>query len=101
MQPDPDVLLLDEPTTHLDLYHKVKILKLLQDVAHSTGKTILFSTHEIDLAIQLCDQILLLQPGFARFGSPAELIENGDFERLFPGDAIRFDPGSGMFRIQK
>ena len=98
---DTLLMILDEPTTHLDLHHKVKILKLLREVAHSTSRTILFSTHEIDLAIQLCDQILLLQPGSARFGSPAELIANGDFEKLFPGDAIRFDPASGMFRINK
>ena len=60
---DTPLMLLDEPTTHLDLYHKVKILKLLREVAHSTRKSILFSTHEIGLAIQLCDHILVLRVG--------------------------------------
>ena len=94
-------MVLDEPTTHLDLYHRVKILKLLQQVAHTTGKTILFSTHEIELAIQLCDNILVLLPGQAHFGSPGELIASVDFDRLFPKDTIRFDRESGMFRVQK
>lgn len=98
---DTPLMLLDEPTTHLDLYHKVKILKLLREVAHSTRKSILFSTHEIGLAIQLCDHILVLQPGHAHFGSPCELIEAGDFERLFPRDTIHFDSQSGMFRVNK
>lgn len=98
---DTPLMLLDEPTTHLDLYHRVKILKLLKQISHTTGKTILFSTHEIDLAIQLCDHIVVLQPGNAHFGSPCELIETGDFERLFPRDTIRFDRDSGMFRVHK
>ena len=98
---DTALMVLDEPTTHLDLYHKVKILKLLQEVAHSTGKTILFSTHEIDLAIQLCDHMLILQPGIASFGSPCQLIEKGDFEHLFPRDTVLFDADTGRFRVQK
>ncbi len=98
---DTPLMVLDEPTTHLDLYHRVKILKLLGQISHSTGKTILFSTHEIDLAIQLCDHILVLQPGKADFGSPCELIASGDFERLFPTDTIRFDADHGMFRVHK
>lgn len=98
---DTPLVLLDEPTTHLDLYHKVQILKLLREVAHTAGRTILFSTHEIGLAIQLCDHILLLQKEEASFGTPCELIEKGDFERMFPGEAIRFDPDSGNFLVNK
>ncbi|MDM9630564.1 ABC transporter ATP-binding protein [Robiginitalea aurantiaca] len=98
---DTPLMLLDEPTTHLDLYHKVNILKLLKQVAHTAGKTILFSTHEIDLAIQLCDQILILDADFSQFGSPCQLIESGAFEKLFPTDTIRFDRTTGMFKVNK
>ena len=52
MAQDTSLILLDEPTTHLDLYHKVQILKMLQELAHNKQKTILFTTHEIELAIQ-------------------------------------------------
>uniref|UniRef100_UPI002623BCD1 ABC transporter ATP-binding protein n=1 Tax=uncultured Muriicola sp. TaxID=1583102 RepID=UPI002623BCD1 len=58
---DTNIILLDEPTTHLDLYHKVQILKILQHIAHHTNKIVLFTTHEIDLAIQLCDKILIME----------------------------------------
>jgi iron complex transport system ATP-binding protein len=98
---DTSLMLLDEPTTHLDLYHKVKILKLLKEIAHSAYKTILFSTHEIDLAIQLCDSILILTPEYSQFGSPCNLIESGGFETLFPTDTIHFDRKRGMFKVNK
>ncbi len=96
---DTPLLLLDEPTTHLDLYHKVQILKLLKEVSHELGKTVLFTTHEISLAIQLCDQILILDGKENPFGTPCELIEASCFDRLFPQDLIRFDPNSGIYKV--
>ncbi len=96
---DTHLVLLDEPTTHLDVYHKVKILSLLRDIAHETGKTMLFSTHEIDLAIQLCDQIILMEKERMHFGSPVELIQSGAFEYLFPSDLLRFDKETGSFKV--
>ena len=54
------IILLDEPTAHLDLPNRIKILQLLRRLAHEQGKTILISTHELDLAIQLSDRILLM-----------------------------------------
>ncbi len=98
---DTPLILLDEPTTHLDIYHKVQILKLLRSIAHHTRKTILFTTHEIELAIQLCDNMLLLDSISNHFGQPCELIQNGAFENLFPSDTISFEPKTGTFRIKK
>lgn len=98
---DTPLMLLDEPTTHLDLYHKVKILKGLQAIAHQTGTTIIFTTHEIDLAIQLCDYLLVLRNRQSAFGSPCQLIEAGAFGSLFPEDTIRFDPNIGRFQVNK
>jgi len=97
---DTAVMLLDEPTTHLDLFHKVQIIKLLQNIAHQTGKTILYTTHEIELAIQLCDKMLIMEQGGCKFGTPKDLIEQKSFESLFPPETILFDPKTGSFRIQ-
>lgn len=96
---DTDLMLLDEPTTHLDLYHKVQILKLLQAIAHDRGKTILFTTHEIDMAIQLCDTMLLLDGNTNPFGQPCTLIEEKRFDSLFPSDLIHFDATAGSFKV--
>ena len=57
------IILLDEPTAHLDLPHRILILRLLRTLAHEQGKTILISTHELDLALALSDRILLMTPG--------------------------------------
>ena len=57
------IILLDEPTAHLDLPHRILILRLLRQLAHEQQKTILISTHELDLALALSDRILLMAPG--------------------------------------
>ncbi len=57
------VILLDEPTAHLDLPHRILVLRLLRRLAHEQGKTVLISTHELDLALALSDRILLMTPG--------------------------------------
>ena len=57
------IILLDEPTAHLDLPHRILILRLLRKLAHEQGKTMLISTHELDLALALSDRILLMTPG--------------------------------------
>lgn len=98
---DTDLILLDEPTSHLDLYHKVQIIKLLKSIAHKTGKTVLFTSHEIDLAIQLCDKMLIMDGVGNPFGQPCDLIEQHAFENLFPSDTVSFDSQSGTFRIEK
>ncbi len=98
---DTAIILLDEPTTHLDLFHKVQILKLLRDIAHNTGKTVIFTSHEIEMAIQLCDSLLLLDGAKNPFGKPCELIEQKAFETLFPTDTVSFDASTGSFRIKK
>ena len=54
------IILLDEPTAHLDLPHRILILRLLRTLAHEQGKTVLISTHELDLALALSDRILLM-----------------------------------------
>ncbi|RIV42097.1 ABC transporter ATP-binding protein [Flagellimonas pelagia] len=101
MAQDTPLILLDEPTTHLDLYHKVQILKMLQQLAHDQQKTIVFTTHEIELAIQLCDNILILDGKENPFGDPCELIEQKHFEKLFPSEMVQFDAKTGSFKVSK
>lgn len=96
---DTSIILLDEPTSHLDLYHKATILKLLKKIAHETHKTILFTTHEIEVALQLCDKLLVLDKTKSSFDSPATLIAQNKFNTLFPKDTIAFDKSSGSFKV--
>ncbi len=96
---DTALIVLDEPTTHLDIYHQAYVLKLLKDLTKQTKKGILFATHEINLAIQLCDRIILMQKDNVSIGTPQELIENGVFSKMFPPDLIFFDGQSQSFKI--
>ena len=98
---DTKLIILDEPTSHLDLYHKAYILKLLQTLAKETNKTIVFSSHEIDLAIQLCDTMIVMTNDKVISESPCNLINQGVFETLFPKDLIHFDKHTGRFIIDK
>ena len=98
---DTALIILDEPTTHLDMYHKAYILKLLQKLAKQTNKTILFSSHEIDLAIQLCDKLVVMINDKVVSDEPCNLISKGVFQTLFPKDLIAFDEKTGSFRVRK
>ena len=94
---DTPLIILDEPTTHLDLLHKFTLLQLLQKLAKETGKCILFSTHDIDLAIQLCDEMIIMTPEKTVQSSPCELIESNIFNQLFDDKSIGFDKEKGKF----
>lgn len=96
---DTPVIILDEPTTHLDVYHKAKVLQLLKKLTKETNKTILFSTHEVDLAIQLTDQMLVMTKKTTHVGNPCDLITEGCFDSLFPEGAVQFDKKTGRFTI--
>ncbi|MCZ4318350.1 ABC transporter ATP-binding protein [Aequorivita viscosa] len=97
---DTPIIILDEPTTHLDIYHRAYVLKLLKKLASETQKTILFSTHEIDLAIQLTDKLLVMATNATYFNDPCKLIEAGRFDSLFPKETIDFDGKTGRFKIK-
>jgi iron complex transport system ATP-binding protein len=97
---DTPVIILDEPTAHLDLPNRVSLMRLLHGLARETGKGILLSTHDLDLALQTADQIWLMNnQGALTKGAPEDLVLNGAFEAAFGKEGIRFDKSSGTFVI--
>ena len=94
---DTPLIVLDEPTTHLDLLHKVSLFKLLKKLTHETGKCILFSTHDIDLAIQLSDEIIVMYNKKVIQDKPSKLISDGVFNNLFEDKSIVFDAIKSKF----
>ena len=81
------IILLDEPTAHLDLPNRIRILQLLRRVAREQHKTILISTHELDLAIKLSDRIMLMTPQQGiQVDTPANLREQDAFTLAFGMD---------------
>lgn len=78
------IILLDEPTAHLDLNNRVEVMKLLRHLAQTTNKAILVASHELDLALQLADFIWLTDRDKTILtGIPEDLVLNGAFDRIF------------------
>lgn len=96
---DTPLIILDEPTTHLDLLHKVSLFRLLKKLTQETQKCILFSTHDIDLAIQLSDEMIIMTPEMVVQDEPCNLISKGSFDTLFKDEHIVFDAEKGKFVI--
>jgi len=94
---DTPLIILDEPTTHLDLLHKVSLLKLLKKLALETNKAILFSTHDLDLALQLSDEMIVMNAQKAVQDSPENLIKDGILNSLFEDENITFDQEKAKF----
>jgi iron complex transport system ATP-binding protein len=94
---DTPLIILDEPTTHLDLFHKVSVFKLLKKLSQQTNKCILFSTHDIDLAIQLSDEMIVMTEDLVVQDQPCNLITKGIFNTLFKDASITFDGEKGKF----
>jgi iron complex transport system ATP-binding protein len=97
---ETSIIILDEPTTHLDLFHKVSVFKLLKKLSQETNKCILFSTHDIDLAIQLSDEMIVMTEENIVQDQPCNLISKGVFNSLFKDETITFDSQKGKFVIR-
>lgn len=97
---EPQLMILDEITAFLDLPRRVEIMQMLRDLARTTNRAILLSTHDLDLALRSADVIWLLPKGGAlQVGVPEELVLNGAFAKAFAGEGIEFDSQLGAFRI--
>lgn len=98
---DTEIIILDEPTAHLDIHHTFKVFSLLKKLVKNTGKTIIISTHEVNLAIQLADEFILLSEKQLYTGTSQELIAQNAFEELFPKELISFNKTLEQFVIKK
>jgi iron complex transport system ATP-binding protein len=94
------VILLDEPTAYLDLINKYDIIHLLLDLAHTKQKTIIFSTHELNIALSQVDKIWLMHNNGVKQGAPEDLILDSSFSELF-GNKLEFNWQSGTFKQYK
>lgn len=81
---DTPLILMDEPTAHLDLNNRLEIMNLLRTLTRETGKAILVATHELDLALQTADRIWLTGKNLDLLnGLPEDLVLNGAFDNIF------------------
>ena len=98
---DTPIILLDEPTSFLDLPNRYELCTLLRRLAHDHRKCILFSTHELDIALSLCDSIALIDPPVLRYLPTPDMAGSGYIERLFSNSFVTFDTESGTIKVRK
>lgn len=98
---DTDIIILDEPTAHLDLNHTIRIFSLLKKLVNETSKTIILSSHEINLCIQFSDEIILFTNTDIHTGTPNQLINKNCFDDLFPQNTVNFNKELQQFIINR
>lgn len=99
---DGQVMILDEPTAHLDLVNRFEIMSLLRDIAHAQRKAILVVTHDLDIAIETADRFWLLNCGTPLIsGKPEDLILSGQINQLLPSNTYRFSLSRGRMEAEE
>ena len=94
-----NIIILDEPTAHLDIHHTIETFALLKKLAKDFHKTIIVSTHEINLALQLADILWLMTPSNFMADTTENLIENNCLDQLFESDLISFNKTLKQFTV--
>jgi iron complex transport system ATP-binding protein len=93
------LIFLDEPTAHLDLPNRAEVMLLLHQLAKETGKGIIVSTHELDLALQTADTLWLMSQSGIKTGSPKDISFQESIEQSFRGSKIRFETNGEYMRV--
>ncbi len=94
---EPKIILLDEPTSHLDINHQVEILSLLKRLNRENGLTIIAVFHDLNLAAQYCDSLILMKKGsIYTAGEPAEVLTADNIKEVYGASVlVRKHPVTG------
>lgn len=99
---EPEIIILDEPTSFLDIRHKLELLSILRTMAKEKGITVVMSLHEIDLAEKISDKIICVKgDSIAHFGPPEEIFQEELIRDLYGIDNGYFDPCFGSLELPK
>ncbi len=94
---DTGIMIMDEPLAFLDIGSKYEILQLMRTLSLTESKTIIFSTHELNMAINQSDKIWLVNNSSLVEGAPEDLMITGAFNTLFDSETVKFNSGNGTF----
>ena len=96
---ETDVLLLDEPAAFLDVASKLELMALLRQIAVERNCAVLFSSHDVEQALTLSDKLWLMGRDGLLCGGTEDMVLQGHLSDLFRSDNVRFDLGSGVYRL--
>ena len=94
---DTGIMVMDEPTAFLDIGSKYEIMHLMHHLSRDFEKTIIFSTHDLQMAINQSDKIWLILDDKLIEGAPEDLLIEGAFDHLFESSHVKFNPEQGTF----
>lgn len=98
----PEVMVLDEPTSYLDIRHKLELLDILIDMAREQGITVIMSLHEIDLAAKVSDKVLCVQDNHAaRMGTPEQVFTDDSVTALYGLEPGSYNAGFGSVELRR
>ena len=98
---EPEIIILDEPTSYLDVKYKLEFLSILQEMRKKKGLTVIMSLHELELAERVSDKILCIDGKCVdRFGKPEEVFEQGYISKLFSIASGSFDEENGSMELE-
>ncbi len=99
---DPDVIVLDEPTSFLDVKYKLELLSILERMARQKKITVIMSLHEIDLAQKISDKIICVKgDAISHFGAPETIFREDIIRELYEIDNGSFDPCFGSIELPR
>ena len=90
---DTPIMLFDEPTAFLDIPNKYEIILLLGSLAREKSKTIIFATHDLNIALQIADKIWFMTNGKMHDGTPAQLLQTNTFDEMFADTTLKLENG--------
>lgn len=98
---EPEIVILDEPTSYLDVKYKLEFLSVLQKLKSKKGLTVIMSLHELELAERVSDRILCVKGEYVeRFGAPEEIFNAGYIRSLFDIEAGSFDEENSSMELE-
>lgn len=98
---EPEIILLDEPTSYLDVKYKLEFMTILQEMTRKKKLSVIMSLHELDLAERISDRILCVHGNYVeKFGPPEEIFVPGYIPHLFDMTVGSFEEGSGLMELE-
>jgi len=98
---EPEIIILDEPTLHLDLRHRLEVIAILRSFCRKKGITVIVSLHDVDIALKISESVILVKNGeIMDCGPPEEVLREETITRLYDLNSARFDSCLGTLELK-
>nr|WP_330402907.1 ABC transporter ATP-binding protein [Clostridioides difficile] len=97
---EPEIIILDEPTTHLDIKHRLELINILKNLSKEKSISVILSLHEIDIALKSCDKVALIKNNkVIAYGQPEDVVDENIINSLYELDDKNFNSLLGSVEI--